>query len=68
ASESYILRKITELKHIPMDVLLNELRKREHILKWMARRNIKSYDDVAGIVRRYYLNPNDVYNKARLEI
>jgi hypothetical protein len=33
----------------------------------MARKNIKSYDEVAGIVRKYYLNPNEVYNRARLE-
>jgi len=68
ASESHIFKKITELKHIPIDALLNELKKREHILKWMVRRNIKNYDDVANVVRRYYLNPNDVYNRARLEI
>jgi hypothetical protein len=34
----------------------------------MVQKNIKSYDDVADIVRRYYLNPNDVYNRARMEM
>lgn len=68
ASKSYIFKKITELRHIPMETLLNELKKREDILKWMVHKNIKNYDDVADVVRRYYLNPNDVYNRARLEI
>jgi len=68
ASESYIFKKISELKHIPMEALLNELKKREYILKWMSHKNIKSDDDVADVVRRYYLNPNDVYNRARLEM
>ena len=66
--ESYIFKKITELKYISMEALLNELKRREYILKWMVHKNIKSYDDVADVVRRYYLNPNDVYNRARLEM
>ena len=67
ANESYIFEKITELKHIPIENLLNELERREHVLRWMVRKNIKSYDEVANIVRRYYADPNDVYNRARLE-
>ena len=67
ASESCIFKKITEIKHVPMETLLDELERREHVLKWMVRKNVKSYDDVANIVRRYYANPNDVCNRARLE-
>jgi flagellar protein FlaI len=67
ASESQIFKKITELKHVPLETLQEELKRREYILKWMVRQNIKSYDDVADVVRRYYLNPNDVYNRVRLE-
>jgi len=68
ASESHIFKKITELKHVPMETLLSELKRREYILKWMAHKNVKSYDDVADVVRKYYLNPNDIYSKARLEV
>jgi len=68
ASKSYAFKKITKLKHVPMETLLEELKRREYILKWMAHTNIKSYGDVADVVRRYYLNPNDVYNRARLEM
>jgi flagellar protein FlaI len=67
-SNSYIFKKITELKHISMENLLNELTTREYILKWMLHKRIKNYDQVANIVRKYYLNPNDVYNRARLEM
>ena len=67
ANESYIFEKITELKHIPVATLLEELERREHVLKWMVRKNIKSYGEVASVVRRYYADPNDVYNRARLE-
>lgn len=68
ASEGYVFKKITELKHVPLETLLNELKRREYILKWMAQKSIKSYDDVADVVRKYYLNPNDVYSRARLEM
>lgn len=68
AGESYIFKKITETKHVPLETLSEELRRREHILRWMMHRKIKSYEDVADVVRRYYLNPNDVYNRARLEM
>jgi len=66
-SKSHIFKMITELKHVSMESLINELKNREHVLKWMARKNIKSVEDVADVVRRYYTTPNDVYNRARLE-
>jgi flagellar protein FlaI len=67
ADESFIFRKITELKHISMKTLLDEMERREHILKWMVRKNVQSYDQVASVIRRYYADPDDVYNRARLE-
>jgi flagellar protein FlaI len=67
ADQSFIFKKITELKHVSMSFLLDEMNKREHILRWMVRKNIRSYEEVAGIIRRYYTDPNDVYNRARLE-
>jgi flagellar protein FlaI len=68
AAESFVFKKITSVKHVPMEVLLNELERREYVLKWMVHKNIKNYDEVANIVRRYYINPNDVYNRARMEL
>jgi flagellar protein FlaI len=66
ASGSYILRKITELRHVPYETLLKELDKREQILKWMLVRDIKDYDNVSKIIREYYSAPDEVYNRARL--
>ncbi len=68
ASKSHVFKKISELKRIPLKNLLDELERREYILKWMVHRKIKSYEDVADILRRYYLDPNEVYNRARLEM
>jgi len=66
-SNSSVLKKISQLNHVPMEDLLSELKRREYILKWMVRRSVKSYDAVAEAVRGYYLDPDEVYNRARLE-
>jgi flagellar protein FlaI len=66
-SESYVLERIAELRFVSVDTLLCELDRREHILNWMFRKNIKKYDEVASVVRKYYLNPDEVYSEARLE-
>jgi flagellar protein FlaI len=68
ARESYIFKKISELKFISLDDLAAELDRREYVLNWMARMNIKNYDDVADIVRKYYVNAEEVYNRARMEM
>jgi flagellar protein FlaI len=67
-AESYVFKRITELKHISIGNLMEEMDRREVILRWMAKKSIKSYDEAAGIVRSYYLNPGEVYNRARLEV
>jgi flagellar protein FlaI len=68
ASDSYVFKRIAELRHVSMDDLVSELDKRENIVSWMARRNIKGYDDVANVVRMYYLNPEEIHNRARMEV
>ena len=65
---SFALKEISQLRHVSIETLLSELKRRERILRWMVHENIKSYNDVADVVRGYYLNPNDVYNRARLGI
>ena len=67
-NESYIFGKISDLRHISIKSLNDEMEKREVVLGWMAKKNIGSYDEVANIVRKYYQNPDEVYKKARLEI
>jgi flagellar protein FlaI len=65
--ESYAFEKVTDLKHVSIETLNDEMKKRECILEWMAKKNINNYDEVANIIRRYYQSPDEVYKKARLE-
>jgi len=43
--------------------LLDELKRRENVLKWMRSHHIRSYRDVAAIVAEYYARPDEFYQK-----
>jgi len=43
--------------------LLDEMKRRENVLKWMRSRHIRSYRDVAAIVAEYYARPDEFYQK-----
>lgn len=63
-----VFKLISENKHIPSEKLKEEQDRRETILRWMAKNNVSSYDDVANVVRSYYLTPDEVYNNARMDV
>jgi flagellar protein FlaI len=57
---------ISESKHVPVERLMEEQSRREVVLKWMAERGLRTYKEVSDVVRDYYLDPEKVYNQARL--
>jgi len=61
-----VFRLISKTRHIPVEELMEEQSRREEILRWMAEKGVKSYEEVADMVRNYYLTPDEVYNSARL--
>jgi len=61
-----ILNQISKIKHIPVEQLRREQSQRETVLRWMAKKGINTYEEVANVVRSYHLNPYEVYNAARL--
>ena len=63
-----ILKKVAEINRIQLNHLLEENKRKQVILKWMVETNRTSYDDVSSIVRDYYINPEEMYEKARLEL
>jgi archaeal flagellar protein FlaI len=66
-ADSVVLQKIADLKHVPIENMVEELEKREFVLKWMVHKKLESYDEIADIIRRYYVNPAEIYNKARFD-
>ena len=62
-----VFKQISELRHIPVPVLEEEMKKRITILDWMVNSNITEYDKVADIIQNYYTNPEQVLSKAKFE-
>ena len=60
-----LFQRISEINHIPVEKLKEELIRRETILRWMAEKGINSYNEVADVVRAYHVNPDEVYEKLR---
>jgi len=55
--ESYLLEKIATELDVSLDVILEELRKREQILLEMVEHNIRDFRSVNRVLNRYYQNP-----------
>jgi flagellar protein FlaI len=64
-AHSHALNRVANVKHVPIESIIEELERRELILSWMVRNGLKSHEQVSEVVRKYYLNPGEIFNKAR---
>jgi flagellar protein FlaI len=64
--DSYALNKVANSKHIPVEQVVEDLEKRDLILKWMIQNKVDTYDQVAELIRKYYVNPREIFNQVRL--
>jgi len=58
-----MLPAIAERRGFSWNELLEEMERRENVLRWMRTRNIRSYKDVAGIITEYYSRPREFYER-----
>ncbi len=58
--KSILLKKITRLTGMGKKEILEELKRRITILKWLHQRGIKDYDQVYKIINMYYNFPNKI--------
>jgi flagellar protein FlaI len=61
-----MLEAITEKRGLTWNELMTELKRRENILRWLRKRNIRSYKDVARNITEYYARPDEFY-QSRVE-
>lgn len=54
---SLVIDRIKNLTGLSEEAILNEIRRRERILKYLAEKRISSYRDVAKAIYRYYIKP-----------
>jgi len=43
--------------------IIEELQRRQNVLHWMRKRNIRSYKDVASVIAEYYARPKEFYKE-----
>jgi flagellar protein FlaI len=58
-----MLPAISERTGISVGDLIEEIQRRENVLRWMRERKIRSYKDVAAIITEYYSRPEEFYEK-----
>jgi flagellar protein FlaI len=66
--DNYLLEKISEHKHLPIEVIMKEFERKQIVLQWMTKVGIREYEKVAEVIRNYYHNPEEVYQRAKLEL
>ena len=59
---SYITEKIAEKKGISVEASA-EIQRRIDIINWMAKKNIRDYKQVSGVIRAYYENPKSIMSE-----
>jgi flagellar protein FlaI len=66
SGHSTILERQMKKLDIDKEEIRRELNRRKIVLEWMVRKGIRRYTDVANVIREYYVNPNRVFQKARV--
>ncbi len=66
--ESVLLRKISVRTGKSLQDLLDEIDRRETVIKWMVEKGIFETEDVAKVISQYYISPEAMYNVASMEL
>ncbi|UCC58471.1 MAG: type II/IV secretion system ATPase subunit [Candidatus Bathyarchaeum sp.] len=60
---SIALNSVTTRRGLSWQKLMEEMKRRENVLRWMRERNIRSYKDVAGVITEYNAKPESFYER-----
>jgi flagellar protein FlaI len=66
SGHSNLLEKHREKMGLTEEDIARELKSRQVVLEWMVQQGIRSYGEVAQVIREYYTNPNRVFQKAKV--
>ncbi len=62
---SYTIEKIRGTSGLSEQECWDEIKKRETVLKWMVKKHIRHYRDVSAMIREYYSNPEETFERAK---
>ncbi len=66
SGRSHIVERLAERTGQQLERVQEEIRHRKTVLEYMAKRNVRRYQDVGATIRDYYADPDKVYERARL--
>jgi archaeal flagellar protein FlaI len=62
---SYLVEKIKQLTGFTDKEIREEIGKRETVIRWLVKKQIRHFRDVSAQIAEYYSNPEKVYEKAK---
>ncbi len=62
---SYLIEKIKNTTGMSDQECWDEIERREVVLRWLAKKQIRHFRDVSAQIAEYYSNPDKVYEKAK---
>ncbi len=62
---SYVLEKMMESTGITEQEIYDEMERRKIVLRWMVKRRIRYFEDVASVIQEYNSDPDRTIEKAR---
>ena len=68
SGRSYLLERIAKRRGLSMDDVQEDLERRKTVLAWLAKSNIRHFNDVSAIIREYYADPESVFERAKEEV
>ena len=66
--QSCVLERCIKKIGVNEEEAQKEIQRRQLVLEWLVKNNMRKYTDVAAVIREYYTNPDRMYRKARLNI
>ena len=60
---SNLFEKIAYLKNITIDDAEEEFKRRTEVIRWLVKKNIDNFRDVAKIISAYYQKPDEIMKK-----
>ena len=66
--DSFLIEKISLRTGKTKDALLQELKRRERIINWMVKNDVKDFHEVSNIISNYWYSPKSVLEKISKEV
>lgn len=67
SGRSYNLENIARMRRETIREVNEEVSRRQAVLEWMVKRNMRSFGEVSSIIRRFYANPGEIYRMVKVE-